>query len=90
MAQADAPLTHCGSSYFYAIARNMVAAGTAVSVIDSVNGKANLGDGVTWRPFQPAIYHELAMILNRGQPLGIAAARFRKRVQTELARFSTA
>ncbi|MCR9112991.1 MAG: LysR substrate-binding domain-containing protein [Rhodobacteraceae bacterium] len=88
MAKADAPLSHCGSSYFYAIARKMVAAGTAVSVIDPVNGKAELGDGVVWRPFKPAIHHELAMILHRGHPLGIAAARFRDRVKAALLPFS--
>ena len=89
MAEADTPLNHSGSCYFYAIARNMVAAGNAVSVIDPVNGKANLGDGVIWRPFRPRIYHELAMILHRGQPLGIAATRFRQRVEAELSEFTT-
>lgn len=85
MAQADARLRHTGSSYFYAIARNLVAAGDSVSVIDPINGTAPLGDGVIWRPFKPAILHELAMITSRGHPLGIAAARIQTRIRRKLA-----
>lgn len=84
MAHAEIPLIHNASSYFYAIARNLVAAGTSVSIIDPVNGKAPLADGVTWRPFRPAIIHELAMITNRGQPVGIAASLFQSRISEQL------
>lgn len=86
MSAAGARLRHSGSSYFYAIARNMVAAGRYLSVIDPVNGKAALKDGVIWRPFVPAIVHELAMITNTGQPLGIAASAFRDRIRESLGR----
>ncbi|WP_299849857.1 LysR substrate-binding domain-containing protein [uncultured Roseovarius sp.] len=84
MSNAEAPLTYNASSYFYAIARNLVAAGDSISIIDPVNGKAPLGDGVVWRPFMPTIIHELAMITNRGQPTGIAASLFQTRISEEL------
>jgi DNA-binding transcriptional LysR family regulator len=75
MTEADAQLTHCASSYFYAIARQLVAAGAGVALVDPANGKAPLNDGVVWRPFKPAIHHELVVITSREQPLGLAAAR---------------
>jgi DNA-binding transcriptional LysR family regulator len=51
------------SSSFFAIARNLVRAGAGVAIVDAVNGMAELGDGVAWRPFEPPIYFELALIL---------------------------
>ncbi|WP_306113600.1 MULTISPECIES: LysR family transcriptional regulator [unclassified Roseovarius] len=84
MSHAETPLIHNASSYFYAIARNLVAADNGVSIIDPVNGTAALGDGVTWRPFKPVVVHELAMITNRGQPAGIAAALFQARISEQL------
>lgn len=81
MAQADARLTHSASSYFYAIARQLVAAGDSLAIIDPANGKADLNDGVTWRPFLPVIQHELVMITSRDHPLGLAAERIRDQIQ---------
>ena len=78
--QLDASLTTAGvtverhiSSYFFAIARNIIAVGNEIAIIDPTNGKANLNDGVTWRPFAPRIDHELAIITPSEQPLGQAA-----------------
>ena len=88
MAQAETPLIQNASSYFYAIARNLVATGDNIAIIDPVNGKAPLADGVVWRPFTPAIVHELAMITSQGQPLGIAATRFQTRISDALARYA--
>jgi hypothetical protein len=48
--------------------------GNALAIIDPTNGKANLSDGVIWRPFVPRIHHELAIITPSDQPLGQAAA----------------
>lgn len=84
MSQAGARLRQPASSYFYAIARSMVSAGRYVSVIDPVNGKAPLSDGVAWRPFAPQIVHDLAMITSRGQPLGIAASMVQDRIRDQL------
>ena len=85
MAQSDSRLDYATSAYFYAIARNMVAAGRFVSVIDPVNGKADLDDGVVWRPFRPQVVHELAMITARDRPLGLAAERFQALLRDRLA-----
>ena len=86
MAEVDAPVRRVANAYFYAIARNIVAAGGGVAIIDPINGKAPLGDGVIWRPFEPTIFTETAMITNRGQPLGLAADRFRNGVLDRLRR----
>lgn len=88
MARADVRLARSGSSYFYAIARNQVAAGGGIALIDPVNGKAALADGVTWRPFRPAIVHDLVMITSRGQPPGLAAASFEQRILDGLASYA--
>ena len=78
--QLDAYLTTAGvaverhiSSYFFAIARNIIAVGNEIAIIDPTNGKANLNDGVTWRSFAPRINHEMAIITPSDQPLGQAA-----------------
>ncbi len=88
MSNAETPLVHNASSYFYAIARNLVAAGNNISIIDPVNGKAALADGVVWRPFAPAIIHELAVITSQGQPVGIAAKRFQIRIDEALLQYA--
>ena len=52
--QLDAYLANAGvtverymSSYFFAIARNIIAVGNKIFIVDPANGKANLNDGVT-------------------------------------------
>ena len=62
------------SSYYFAIARNIIASGGGVAIVDPTNGKANLNDGVVWRPFSPKIYHELALIRASDQELSKASA----------------
>ena len=88
MSQAGATLRYSASSYFYAIARNMVAAGNYVSVIDPINGKAALNDGVVWRPISPRIVHESAMITSRGRPLGIAVVKFKDRIRKSIMQYA--
>lgn len=68
------------SSYYFAIARNMVRAGAGVALIDPVNGKAELGDHVQWRYFEPSIHYELALITPR-EPIKNQAA---ERLHAEL------
>ena len=79
--QLDAYLTNAEvavkryiSSYFFAIARNIIAVGNEIAIVDPTNGKANLNDGVTWRSFAPRIDHELAIVTASDQPLGQAAS----------------
>ena len=64
------------SSSYFAIARNLVRAGAGVAIVDAVNGKTDSGDGVVWRPFAPAIYFELALIMAPKQVLPEAAQAF--------------
>ena len=78
--QLDAYLANAGvtveryiSSYFFAIARNIIAVGNEVAIVDPTNGKANLNDGVTWRSFVPRIDHEMAIVTPSDQQLGKAA-----------------
>jgi DNA-binding transcriptional LysR family regulator len=81
--QLDLRCAECGttierrvSSSYFAIARNLVRAGSGVAIVDAVNGNADLGDGVTSRPFEPEIYFELALITRREQALTEAATSF--------------
>jgi len=68
MSEAGVPLHYSAFSYYYAIARCMVAAGGGLAVIDPINAAANLGDDVIWRTFAPQVRHETAMITSRDHP----------------------
>lgn len=81
----DQPVAAC----YFAIARNLVAAGDGVALVDPINGKAALNDGVVWRPFRPTIVHELPMLTHRSHPLSITGARFCDRIRTALNRYGT-
>ena len=72
------------SSSYFAIARNLVRAGAGVAIVDAVNGKAELGDGVTWRPLEPAIYFELALITQPEPALPDAATAFLSILRAQL------
>ena len=69
LAQAKVDVNKSVSSAYFAIARNLVAAGGNLSVVDPINGKVALSDGVLWRPFEPEIKHELAIIVARDRPI---------------------
>ncbi len=64
------------TSGYFAIARNMVRAGSGLALCDIINGTAALGDGVVARPFEPVIHFELALIMPSGQPESNAASAF--------------
>lgn len=74
------------SSSFFAIARNMVRAGAGLAIVDAVNGKADLGDGVIWRPIEPEIFFELALILPPDPPPAHAAQAFLRKLRSWLPR----
>ncbi|MFN3260736.1 MAG: LysR substrate-binding domain-containing protein [Pikeienuella sp.] len=84
LSKTGAPVKRDVTSYFFAIGRNIVAEGGGVAIIDPVNGKADLGDGVVWRRFEPRIDHEAAMITARGQILSDAAKAVRQLVRDGL------
>ncbi|MDA9159269.1 LysR substrate-binding domain-containing protein [Rhodobacteraceae bacterium] len=65
LSQARIDVKRSVSSAYFAIARNLVAAGGNLSIIDPINGKARLSDGVLWKPFEPLVEHELAIIVAR-------------------------
>lgn len=84
MAAADVHLTQTTTSSYFAIARNLVAAGGQVAIVDPINAAAPLHDGVIWRRFEPQITHEFAVVTHGQQPLGVAARAFRDRLVDEL------
>ena len=64
------------SCSYFAIARNLVRAGAGLALVDSTNGTAALDDGVVWRPFEPTISYELAVITAPQLPLQQSAQAF--------------
>lgn len=76
VSKASVEINRNVSTYYFAIVRNIVAFGNDIAIIDPINGKANLPDGVTWRPFKPNIHHETAMITSGTQTLSLPGRRF--------------
>ncbi len=87
MFEAGVPLGYKSFSYYYAIARNMVAAGCGISIIDPINGKIDLRDGVIWRPFAPRIVHESVMITSRDHARGQGTTEMQGRIRSHIAPF---
>ncbi|MFT5895680.1 MAG: DNA-binding transcriptional LysR family regulator [bacterium] len=56
------------TAYYFAIMRNLVREGAGIALVDSINGKLDVSDGVCWRPFIPEINFELALITAIDQP----------------------
>ncbi|MEM9144849.1 MAG: LysR substrate-binding domain-containing protein [Pseudomonadota bacterium] len=73
------------SCSYFAIARSMVAAGGGLALIDGINARLALNDGVIWRPFAPQIDYELAMIVAAGPEMHHHGARFIARLKHHLA-----
>ncbi len=69
------------SSYYFAIARNMVSQGNKIAIVDCFNGKANLNDDVVWKPFKPKISNEIAIVTSSDQPLGQASQEIHDRLR---------
>ncbi|PVA09101.1 LysR family transcriptional regulator [Pelagivirga sediminicola] len=88
MFDAGMPLGYTSFSYYFAIARNMVAAGSGLSIIDPINGKADLHDGVIWRPFAPRIVHETVMIASRDHAPGQGRAEMQDHIRRAVAPFT--
>lgn len=72
------------SATYFAITRNLVRAGAGVAVIDPLNGKADLGDGVIWRPFQPRIAFEFSIITPRDVEMRSPVRVFHDRLRARL------
>ncbi|MDW3223367.1 MAG: LysR family transcriptional regulator [Paracoccaceae bacterium] len=84
LAAANVSVSRNMTAYYFAIARNLVAAGQHLAVLDPVNGKADLQDDVTWRPFTPNIYNSLAVVTQKDQPIGQAALEVHERIRGAL------
>ncbi|WP_324755381.1 LysR family transcriptional regulator [Roseovarius sp. Pro17] len=88
-AEAEVTLRYRAFSYYYAIARSMVAAGGGLSIIDPINGTADLDDGVVWRPFAPQVQHETAMITSRDHPPGQSLTAMQDYIRRHIAPYGT-
>ncbi|RVU35832.1 LysR family transcriptional regulator [Hwanghaeella grinnelliae] len=75
-AEAGVRIERRVSCSYFAIARNLVRAGAGIALIDAINGTRKLDDGTDWRPFEPRIHFELALITPSGQPMEAAASTF--------------
>lgn len=84
LAETNTVVARNASVYYFAIARNLVAAGKDVVIIDPINGKADLHDDVVWRPFRPRIDNQVAVITAKGPPLGKAVIAFNTRLRDAL------
>jgi DNA-binding transcriptional LysR family regulator len=86
LAETDTAIIRNASAYYFAIARNLVAAGGYVAILDPINGKIELNDNVVWRPFAPRIENHLAVITAKGQSIGQAARDVQTRIREGLQR----
>ena len=84
LAKADIAVSRDATAYYFAIARNLVAEGRYLAILDPVNGKVDMQDGVIWRPFAPRIDNNLAVITAKGQSIGQAALEVKTRIHTAL------
>ena len=84
MAEQNSSVERLVSCSYFAIARNMVRRGVGVALVDCVNGRMELGDDVIWRPFEPRITFELAMIVAKDQELQRGVRGMIDRLETAL------
>lgn len=84
LAQANIAVSRDATAYYFAIARNLVAAGRYLAILDPVNGTVDLKDDVVWRPFVPRIENSLAVITAKGHSIGQAVLEVQTRIQTAL------
>ena len=87
LAETNTLITRNASAYYFAIARNLIAVGNYVAILDPINGKVDLHDDVIWRPFVPHIKNQISVITAKGQPLGKAAVEIQTRIRKALQAF---
>ena len=75
-AEAGVRIERRVSCSYFAIARNLVRAGAGIALIDALNGTRQLEDKTDWRPFEPRIDFELALVTPSDQPMEKAARTF--------------
>jgi DNA-binding transcriptional LysR family regulator len=83
-AEAGVEIRCAVHGFFFAVVRRMVAEGAGVAIVDALNGCEALEDGVTWRPFAPAIRYRIATVTKTGAAPSVAARAFLGRVRGAL------
>lgn len=84
LAAADVRVERRVAAALFAIARNLVAAGAGVALVDCLNGRMKLGDGVVWRRFEPELQFELALVMAQGRELPPSGRAFLDRLRAAL------
>lgn len=83
-AAAGTPWKSHIKSFYFAVMRNLVSNGAGIAIVDALNGCSNLNDGVIWRPFEPILKYNLAVITRADTKLQAPAERFLNLVSEEL------
>lgn len=84
LSEFETPIHRSGNAYFFAIARNLVAASNLVAIIDPLNGGVREMDCVVARPFRPRITCEIAMISAKGHETSRATSELRERIRARI------
>lgn len=88
-AQAGVELEVSVRGFFFAVVRRMVSHAAGVAIVDSLNGMEPLGDGVIWRPFEPALDYRFALITKAGAEPTKPTAEFVERLSSALSQVAT-
>jgi DNA-binding transcriptional LysR family regulator len=60
----------------FAMVRRLVADGVGIAIVDAITGCLPMHDGVVWRPFEPAVKYEVALITKSGAIMSSLAEEF--------------
>ncbi len=82
--QAGIELHVAVRGFYFSIVRRMVANVGGVAIVDAINGVPPLDDGVVWRPFEPKITYQMALITKTGAAMSRPASEFADRLQKAL------
>ncbi|XDZ66511.1 LysR family transcriptional regulator [Alphaproteobacteria bacterium LSUCC0684] len=72
------------SCTYFALARRLVSSGNYLAIVDPINGSVPNTDGVVSRPFDPPIFHDLAMITSHDQKPDRVETRFKNIISARL------
>lgn len=70
--------------FFFAVVRRMVAEGAGIAIVDALNGCMPLQDGVSWRPFEPEIRYDTALVVKAGAELSLPSQAFIQIIRDEM------
>jgi DNA-binding transcriptional LysR family regulator len=75
--------------FFFAVVRRMVAEGAGIAIVDALNGCQQYNDGVSWRPFAPAVHYNTALIVKAGAEQSVPARAFIQLIRNEMKGWAT-